>query len=623
MPGPEIEARIRRVLESPNVSPEKKRALEEQLRAYQAKAQSVASPAPAAPPAEALSPGGGGPGGMSGGGGAMAPGADPYREVEREIVDAAKTSGTHTPTPEPDWTETVPDMGRAALAGLDRSITGGLLTRAADFVDPGTKERLDSARERYPYLGLGGSVLGALLPAGLAGQLGKAGAGMAGMKAGQGLLQSMGRGALAGAGAGAAQSGIEAAVDGQSLEGVQDAAQTGFNWGALLGPLGGALSWGGQKMANRLRNPGTPQGRDLQLAEKGGAQTSVIQGVKQGSMVAELAEEGTRAGGVSPESVAAERAAPVLGKAVQGKMDETLGAVRAQNEAQYQTGAETTLRPLLRKQLGILRDATHEGQLLPGQDVAEVVRNVKATGSPKLVSRTSAEAHMAEADEMMDVGLARHLGILPKGAGAADADNVVVFEPRNVDARGIDSMTRAYDQRANAGADVYDPAKVPAKKMGAAAREARAGLGPEWEAAKASQSSSLEGMKNTVEAAGLPRSAESVDLGNFGTLDALYQAVRRYRNEGNLIADRELDRLAAANPELRSMLDAFAGTAATQRLRGQADVSFTPSGNISPYGFKGAAALRADPLMRWFGSQAMTPVGGLAGAATEQQRGRR
>jgi hypothetical protein len=558
---------------------------------------------------------------MSGGGGAMAPGADPYREVEAEIVAAAKTSGTHTPTPEPDWTETVPDMAHAAMSSLDRTLFGGLATRATDYMYPGWAEHTAAARARHPYLSAGTSVIGALSPSGLSGQLSKAMGPF--MEGGKGLLQSMGRGAMAGAVAGASQSGIEAAVEGQSLEGIGDAAQTGFNWGALLGPLGGALSWGGQKMANRLRNPGTPQGRDLQLAEKGGAQTSVIQGVKQGSMVAELAEEGTRAGGVSPESVAAERAAPVLGKAVQGKMDETLGAVRAQNEAQYQTGAETTLRPLLRKQLGILRDATHEGQLLPGQDVAEVVRNVKATGSPKLVSRTSAEAHMAEADEMMDVGLARHLGILPKGAGAADADNVVVFEPRNVDARGIDSMTRAYDQRANAGADVYDPAKVPAKKMGAAAREARAGLGPEWEAAKASQSSSLEGMKNTVEAAGLPRSAESVDLGNFGTLDALYQAVRRYRNEGNLIADRELDRLAAANPELRSMLDAFAGTAATQRLRGQADVNFTPSGNISPYGFKGAAALRADPLMRWFGSQAMTPVGGLAGAATEQQRGRR
>jgi hypothetical protein len=615
MPSPEIEARIKQLLASPNVSEEKKRALQAQLDAYNAKqAARVAPAAPAPSPGEAL---GGGPGGMSGGGGASAPGADPYVQSHAaEEAERLANDPTATPRPMPSPLERAGGGMVSALAGLDSTVTGGLIGALARRMSPEAGEVVDMSREMFPAENVAGRVGGVFVP-GVGKLVGTTSASMAGLKAGQGLLETLVRGAVASAVGGGTQGAIEASVAGQDTA---EGAQRGLEWGALLGPLASGLGYAGNKMAQRLRDPRTPQGRDLQLAEKGGATTSTLSGLKPGPQVAELAEQGTKLGGVSPESIAAERAAPALGKELQTQTGRTLSSIKMQNEALYESGAETSLRPLLKKQLGILRDATHDGVLLPGQNVDEVVRSVNATASPKVVPRTSIEAHGAEADELMDVGLARHLGIVKGGPTAADAESVVVFTPRTVDARAIDTTARALDARANVKSGNYDPAKVPAKKMGAAVREAREGLGPEVAEAKAAQSASLTRMKNQLEASGLPRETEAVDLGDFGTMDALYRAVRRYRTEGNLVADRELDKLAAGNPGLRELLDTYAGTAATQRLRGQADLEFSASGNIRPHGLTGAAKLHLDPLMQWLGRSSMTPVPGLSTTAAEQRR---
>lgn len=618
MPTPKEIERIKALINDPNVSEKTKGLLRTKLDTYLAsKAPSVAPPAPAVAPVEAL--GGGGPGGAVGGGGGSAPGGDPYEEAHAAREAELGTSAPEEPGPSlppPSLWQEIGGASASALAGLDSTVTGGVLTALTRKAAPEIGQAVDMARAEFPWANIAARVAGMRVP-GLGRSIGKLSAEGAGLKAGQGIANTVMRGGLAGGAGAGTQGAVEAVVAGEDpLEAFGSAYPIGF----LLGMPSALVGKAGEWLRNRNRDPLTPSGRDLQLAEKGGATTDTVSGIEPSPKVAELSAEAKRLGGVSPESVAAKNAAPILGRELQHQIGKTLGGIKMQNQAGYEELGETSLRPLMTKQLAILRDATHDGRLLPGQNVKETVQALRRTADVRVVPRTSPEAHMAEADDMMDVGLARHLGIVRGSGSPADAENVVVFMPRSADARAIDATARVLDARANVKAGNYDPAKLPAKQMGAAVREAREGLGEEWATTKADQSRALTQMKNSLEASGLPRETEAVDLGDFGTMDALYKAVRRYRTEGNAIADAELDRLASGNTGLRELLDTFAGTSATQRLLGQADLGMTPAGNVSPHGFTGAARLRLDPLARWLSTGSMVPVPAAASAITEQRR---
>lgn len=619
MPTREIEARIQALLQSPNVSAEKKRALQAQLDAYKAKQAAVAPPAPAAPEPAPL---GGGPGGTSAGGGAEAPGADPY-EVSFNAKEAERAAAEpDAPArPAPDLLEQLGGASVSALAGLDSTVTGGVLGALARKYVPEAGDVIDAAREEFPWAGGAGRIAGLTVP-GLGRSVGTASAGAAGLKSGQGVLQTLLRGSLAGGGGAAVQSGVEAAVAGEDpLAAAEDAFGAGVAFGGPLALLGMA----GRALAAKNRDPLTPAGRDLQLAEKGGATTDTLRGLKPSHAVAELSEEATRLGGVSPERVAGERAAPVLGKELQRRIGSTTSSIKMQNEAGYEAPlGEASLRPMVQAQVKALKEATYEGRRLPGVSVKDTVNWLRESADIKVVPRTSPEAHMADAEDISDlpVGLARHLGLVRGGATAADSENVVLIVPRSVGAKSVDVMQRAFDKRASVGDDTYDPAKVPAKKMAAAAREAREDFGPEWAETKAAQSKALGQMKNALEASGLPRETSAVDLDDVGTRAALEGGVRRYRTDTNAAFDKELDRLALENQALRQALDLSAGTGATQRLLGRADFNATPSGKVSPYGFTGALRLHVDPLARWLSTGSMVPVPAAASAVSEQRRGK-
>jgi hypothetical protein len=273
--------------------------------------------------------------------------------------------------------------------------------------------------------------------------------------------------------------------------------------------------------------------------------------------------------------------------------------------------------PLLRKAIKTAKDYTDKGRLLPGSDVRDVVKQVKAaSGNFRVVKATSDEAHAADPELIEEAALWKHLGLIRQEVGA---DDVVIFEPRMMTAKGIDTTARGFDRRANVAGGNYDPAKEPFAKLGNAARETREQLGPEWEATKAAQSAALQRKGNLMEASGLPRDTKSVDLGDLGTQQGLYRAVRAYRTVANSPADALLDEMAAGNPALREALDTAAATGAFQRLSGEADLAFTPGGNVSPYGFAGAAKLRADPIMRYFGANGMAPIPAMSVAASKEK----
>lgn len=512
--------------------------------------------------------------------------------------------------------------GVAALGGFDKSTTFGLGGKLADVLEPGSSEAMASAAAENPGSAAAGSIAGAFAPLGAAGLVGKAAGNMAGIKAGQSLAQNMGRGMLAGAGGGATMAAGQAAVAGEDPV---EAGEQGFKWGAMLGPLGGALGWGGQKAQRSLRDPRELIGRDLNSAKTVGTEPEFsLRGVKPGAAYEEATAAATEAGGVhSQTAVTAEKGAPVLAEAVGANQARTLGSIKMQNEAGYASPAKASLQPLLESQLKELHKATFEGgQMLPGKTVGGVVKALKETADVKVVSRTSDIAHQAEPQNIKPLGWAKHVGLVRGGPSSSDDEMVVVFTPHSATAEQTDEIVRGFSDSAKEQAALHSVATQPTKGMAAAAREARGAFGPEWQAAKAAQSQALGKMKNANQAAGLPRDMEKVDFGKFGTKEALHSAMLRYRSgDASLPMDKELDALAATSPALREALDNQAGISATQRLLGQAEVPLN-AGGVGSYGLKNAAKLRADPMMRYLGVHGNVLTPGMAAAGANAQ-GRR
>jgi hypothetical protein len=614
---PSLEELAARIAAMPNGPT--KTAMEGKLRAAQTKQASKASVASPAPYAATGSPLGGGPGGASGGGGATEPGADPYEaDFQRRETELAAQQPGYVPRETPTALEAVGGMMLSGLQGVDSSVTFGLGARVAkEAVGGDLGDVMETAKEDFPGTNVGGRVGGMFVPGAGVKKLAGGAASLAGMKGGQGLVETLARGLLAGTATGAVSGAAEAATGGESLQGVTDAAVEGGKMGAVLSPIGSVLGWFGNRQMSKLRDPRTPTGRDLALAEEGGASTSMLTGIKPGPAVQGVIDDVRGTPGKSPEALAADRAAPVLGGEADRQAKRALEGIGMQNEAMYSSGAETTSKPLLQKAIKTAKDYTDKGVLLPGTDVRDVVKQVRASGNYRVVKATSDEAHAADPELIEEAALWKHLGLIKENVGP---DDVVVFEPRAMTAKGIDTTARAFDKRANVAGGNYDPAKEPFAKLGNAARETRAQLGPEWEATKEAQSAALQRKGNLMEASGLPRDTKSVDLGDLGTQQGLYRAVRAYRTVANSPADALLDEMAASNPTLREALDTAAATGAVQRLSGAADLQFTPSGNVSPYGFMGAAKLHADPAMRYFGANGMAPIPAMTRAADKARR---
>lgn len=499
----------------------------------------------------------------------------------------------------------------SALWGADSSLTGGLLTKGitrlgekAGVLPEGLgQEIVQQQRKQFPVQGAAGAIGGALSPGGLAGRIGS----------GASKLFGVGQGSVPGqlmrlAGAGAVGAGAQTAAEGtveNQLGGNRDVPREAAGSavvGAALGPLFGGLGMLGRRQQESLRDPTTATGRDLILAEVGGAKTSTLSGVKPGPAVAQVSDEARRLG-VSPEQLVSERAVSPLGGSLKALRNETLETVGNQNRALYANAPEVNMEPVAKTALGAIRKATSvDGTALPGQKVTEAVNALKGAAELRVVDAKSDLAQGADTESMIPLSLAKKLGLVSGQPGSTDAGKVVLIQPRSTSLEKLEAARQQLDDRAGAVGE-YDPAKRVAKELAGSVRQAREQLGPEVAATKAAQSKSLSEMKNTLEAAGLPRDSD-VDLGDFGTRESLFKAVRRYRSDSNLVADRELDRLAARNPSLRQALDEVASTDAVQRLRGKSDVkiAINPSGQVKPYGATTAIRLRLDPFMGVLGS---------------------
>lgn len=499
-------------------------------------------------------------------------------------------------------------------SGVDKSLTlgagqklAGMGAEAAGL--KGGDAVTDEAMAGAPMAAIAGRVAGALPRGGAAGRIGAGATRLLGAPS-AGLIGSTIGASASGALGGAAQAGGEAAVEGGDIAG---AALEGGQLGAILGPFANLVGRGADWMRRSLRDPATSTGRDLARAETAGAKTDIVSGIKPSPAMEQLADEGRAAGGYSPEAMAVRKAAPMLGEELAAQQNQVLGAAREGNEAIYAQGAQTSAQPVLSKALGALKDATHsDGGLLPGTNVRGVAEVAKRAANARVVPRTDPAA-AAAGENTMDVGLARKLGIISRGTQAADGEMVVILEPKQVTAKDIDVMTRAFDDLGAVGSGVDKLKARPFRGLGAAAREAREGLGPDVADAKAQQSQQLNQMGNAMEAAGLPRRAEGIDLNDIGTRNALEGGVRRFRTDTNLSNDMELERVAhmqrpgtpTVKTQLGEALDLAAGTGAMQRVKNAADLKLAvgQGGAGLPAAAWTGMRLRLDPIMG--------PLGGI------------
>jgi len=572
----------------------------------------------AAPPA-------GGPGGTVGGGSPyddLAPGAPPGRP-------ATGMPSEEAPSPGSSRADDVLGYLRSGLHGLDRSVAFGAGTALGEMVDPGTRARGEAAAARYPVGEIIGMVGGALAPTGLASRAAQlAGKGAEGVIKGAGTLAKIGRGALAGAGGAAMQDVGEDVVAGRPVEGAGRAALVG---GALGGGVS-AIRSGATGIRNMVRDPMEQRGRDIASAEAIGGGTHWLKGMTKGpayEAAEESARKATDAGEViSPAGVAQARAVPELGKAVQGDINTRLGAIGAENA---QVGDEmVSLQPLIDKGLSRMRGMMRDQKALPGMSVRGLAKSVRESAkSIDVVDITDEAVERASPENLLMADEAAAMGLIPKGGDMTN--KAVIITPRWTNPRELEDIRRAFD---NAGR--VSPTNIRAagevansREMAGAAREARAQLGPEAGARAARHEQSLGEMENVINASGLPQGTRKVDLRDLGTKRQLAGAVGAYRtgaNEGAGV-DKVLNDLAGQGP-LRPALDEAAGVAAIQRLRKEGAVPLSPSG-VGNYGFKDAAALRADDVMRYLDNavgatarpvgRGLIPAAGSA-AATRRQR---
>jgi hypothetical protein len=490
-----------------------------------------------------------------------------------------------------------------ALLAADNSLTGGLGTKLpvwlgekAGLLPGGTAAELGETIKANPVESAIGGIAGSIPAGGLAGRVG--GGVTRGLEklapGAQGFLPSLLRMSAGGAASAGAQTAVESGVD-KFVGGARDILADSIRsaaFGGVLGPVFGGLAKLGRSQQAAVRDTDTPMGRDLTLAEQGGAKphwwsaltpSPAQQAVKQeaqslgfttGDVLTERAVDplgkavqGKLAGlpakptaAVGPDlDEAAVPAGRALGKALEGYRGRTLQQVGDENKELYASAPQVNLEPMARRAWDVIRKATSaDGTALPGQKVTEAVNALKGSATFKTVAIDSDAAQSADPEDVIPLSLARKLGLLrgtdaPEAAGPDAAKRVVIMKPRVESFEKLEAARQQLDERAGAVGE-YDPARKTAKELAGAAREVRDQLPGDVQAIRARQAEALNGLKNALEAGGVGRDG-AVDMGQFGTLDALYKSARRYGSPGNAVADAELNRIAKADPALRAALD--------------------------------------------------------------------
>lgn len=496
-------------------------------------------------------------------------------------------------------------MAQSFGQGVAASATMGATPHADTPDSAAQRAALEEAAADYPVSNMVGRAVGTPLGVGRALSAGAQKLAGAAQGIANPVLRYLSAGALggiAGAGAGAVQAGGEAAVAGRP---VGEAAGAGALVGGPLGVFGGLAGELARGRVRSIRDPDNSRiGRDLNLAEGMGAETEMsLRGVKPGPEYDALLERARQGGGVQrPSQIAAQDAIDPLGRSVQRELarapvqpeapsqsardaadwraaerlgtlvqqgrDRTLPSIGMQNRAGYEQGGSVSFQRLVTKQLDTLRKATgNDGRPLPAQDIRGTVRQLRESADVQLVGRSSDAAQAADPENTIPAGLARAWGLVKGRGGPGDDDMVVVLTPRSGSRENVDTMVGGLSDLAKEKAASANRGTRSARQQAAAGREVRNEFGPEWAETKQRQALALQRMENAQQAAGLPKEAGDVDMGELGTRDALFQAVRRYRAEGNAIRDAELDRLAKNDPGLRAALDnAVALRAAPEEL---------------------------------------------------------
>lgn len=508
------------------------------------------------------------------------------------------------------------DVVTPLVFGADKSITGGLATKGSvkalektGVVPEGTLGDVNRQVASSPITAGVGTMLGAMTP-GLASGAGKlANAATKGLMtsplkkaAGYGLA-----GGLAGGLTGAVESGVGSAM-GENRDIATDTAAS-----ATIGALGnmvfGGLGELGRNRVAALRDPQRSDvAKDIALVERAGARNKLIGGftpdkaTPQGQRLKGELDElsaSARESGQGIDALAANRASKRLGEEVAGYQGEVLRRLDEQNQALYANEARVSADRLVKKNLELLRKATHpDGGELPGHTVSALGKEMPKLANVRLVDAASDEALSADPEMVLPAAMASKLGIV---RGGNTAGKVVVLEPKSFSAEELDSFTRSYHQQANLG--VYDPtgSKSEFGKLAHEGVVTRGRFGAGVEKMKLEQGKALNDMKNTLEAAGLPRDVD-VDLTKQGTKDALYRSMRGYKNSNTVPADETLDALASRSPALRGQMDQAAAVGALQRLHGKATPDIAMGqGGIRPYGALGSAKLKLDPIFAGMG----------------------
>lgn len=548
---------------------------------------------------------------------------------------AALTGAAHALTSDGGPQLTPEARERMAKLGIQAPAedTRGVWQRGYDSA----REQQDLRAEANPGTAMASEIGGALAPALLSGgtsALARASqslpsqlANRAGTAAVKGMSPGFAR-AVVGTGLGAGLgSGVTSAVEGGDAGDVAGDALRGFGIGAGFGAVAQGIKNVAGRIVKGLRDPNTDTGRALTLAEKAGATTDTLQRVKRGPLLDQLTED-VGDTGIAPESLATERAAGELGQTLEQRQSTVLNRASAQNQAQYAKGETASMAPTGRAALDELRRYSHaDGRSLPGVQLSSIADKVRGSGKVRVVDASSADAYGAAAEDTMEVGLARNLGLLPRGADqAADADKLVIFDWDQAGARQLDDTTRALSASAKEAGNVFSPTTEPLKRVAAAARQNRGEFGPEWQATKAQQSEELGSMRDAFEASGLPHGLDEIDPGRFATREGLFRAVSAYRTKANLPADRILDDMATGNRELRELLDEAAGARETARLRGEpVDPKVAAgAGGLRTLGVGSGLRLRLDPTMRALAeaqdSLPAVPAAISAEAARERRR---
>jgi hypothetical protein len=398
--------------------------------------------------------------------------------------------------------------------------------------------------------------------------------------------------------------------------------------GGLLGGALGGIGAAAGAVKNAIRDPAEQMGRDIASAEKIGGGTAFWKGTKKGPAY-EAAEDVARAetvagAPISPSGVAARKAVPELGKAVQGDIDARLGAMGAENAA----GGEelVSLQPVVAKAMKRLQGMTRDQKALPGMTTRDLAQTVRQSANVRVVDYADETLNHVDPENLIEAGAAKAMGLI------RDQDvsgKFVVLEPRSVTPRELEDIRRSFDATGKitpSSKRVVGEA-ANAREMAGAAREARKQLGPEAVERASRHEQSLGEMENAINAARLPPGTRKVDLNDLATRKQLASGVGGYRARGNEAsgADKVLDQLAGSGP-LRGALDESAGVAAMERLRREGGASKLGSGPA--YGLLDAQKLRADALARFLDDKVgatARPVGrGLipfaAGASTGRKR---